>query len=125
MFDNLDTYAEFISDDENPILKELTRKTNLNILMPRMLSGNIQGQFLEFISKVIKPVNILELGTFTGYSTICLSKGLVDNGKITTIEINDELEPVIKEFFEKANILNKVQLIFGDALQIIPTLKQE
>lgn len=125
MTNNLEKYAISISDFEDDVLIELTRKTNLNILMPRMLSGHLQGKLLEFISKIIKPKKILELGTFTGYSTICLSKGLAENGTITTIEINDELEDIILEYFEKAGIQNKVNLIFGDALEIIPALDND
>jgi len=124
MSDLVEQYSSFISDDEDVILKELTRKTNLRILMPRMLSGNIQGQFLEFISKILKPERILELGTYTGYSTICLSKGLAIDGKIISIEINDELEPIIREYYAKSDIEKKVELIFGDALEIIPQLEE-
>lgn len=122
MLELIEKYAQTISDEEDPVLKELERETNLKVLMPRMLSGNLQGKLLEFLSKLIKPEKILELGTFTGYSTICLSKGLATYGKITTIEINDELEDIIRKFLNKANVSNKVNLIFGDALNEIPKL---
>jgi predicted O-methyltransferase YrrM len=122
MLEKIENYAISISDDEDFVLKELTRKTNLTVLMPRMLSGHLQGKLLEFISKIMQPKKILEIGTFTGYSTVCFSKGLADGGTITTIEINIELETIISEFLQKAKIENKVNLIFGDALEIIPGL---
>jgi predicted O-methyltransferase YrrM len=116
---NLSNYILQHIDTEDKILKELSRETNLKKLMPRMLSGHLQGKILEFLSKMIKPENILEIGTFTGYSTICLAKGLTENGKIYTIEINDEHEEIINKYLQKANISEKVKLIIGDANDFI------
>ncbi|NOZ35330.1 MAG: O-methyltransferase [Chlorobi bacterium] len=112
------------SDKEDSVLSELTRRTHLETLHPRMLSGNIQGKFLEFISKMLNPERILEIGTFTGYSAICLAKGLTKTGLLYTIEINDEKEAVINEFIKKAGFTNKIKLIIGNAIEIIPELKE-
>ncbi len=118
----IEKYIIHYSDTEDPVLQELNRETNLKILRPRMLSGNIQGKLLEMLSKMINPQNILEIGTYTGYSAICLAKGLSKNGKLQTIEINDELEDFILKYFEKANVQNKIKLHIGSALDIIPKL---
>jgi predicted O-methyltransferase YrrM len=119
---NLEKYIEDHVDEEDPVLQELTRETNLKVLHPRMLSGNIQGKFLEIMSKTLQPKSILEIGTYTGYSAICLAKGLRKDGRLHTIEINDELESLITKYFDKANINDKVTLHIGDALKIIPLL---
>ncbi len=112
------------SDKEDSVLSELTRRTYLETLHPRMLSGNIQGKFLEFISKMLNPERILEIGTFTGYSAICLAKGLTKTGLLYTIEINDEKEAIINEFIKKTGFTNKIKLIIGNAVEIIPELKE-
>ncbi|MDA3952377.1 MAG: O-methyltransferase [Bacteroidales bacterium] len=113
------------SDKEDPILAELTRETNLKILNPRMLSGHLQGKVLEMISKMINPEKILELGTFTGYSAICLAKGLKENGILHTIEINDELEDIISKYLQKSGLENKIKPHFGDARKIIPQINEQ
>ena len=118
-------YADYLTSDEDDLLKELRRETYLKTLFPRMLSGHLQGKILEFISILKKPSSILELGTFTGYSTICLAKGLKSDGKITTIEINDELQDIIFKYFKKAGIIDKVNVIFDDALNVIPNLNDK
>jgi len=115
-------YAITLTNEEDTVLQEIRRETNLKILMPRMLSGHFQGVLLEMISKMIKPQNILELGTFTAYSAICLAKGLKINGKLYTIEYNEELEFYIKKNIKKANLHNKIKYYIGDALEIIPKL---
>lgn len=115
-------YVENHSTREDPILKELARDTYIKILHPQMLSGHLQGKFLEFISYMVQPEYILEIGTFTGYSAICLAKGLRNTGKLITIEKNDELAGFPVKYFRKAGISEKVELIIGDALNIIPTL---
>lgn len=119
----IEEYITKYSDTEDPILQELSRETNLKILRPRMISGNIQGKFLELITKMLKPEKILEIGTYTGYSAICFAKGLSNTGKLHTIEINDELEDFILKYFEKANVQNKIELHIGSALDIIPQLE--
>jgi len=120
----LDNYILDHIDKEDEILMELDRETNLNIVGARMLSGNLQGQVLSMISKMIQPKAILEIGTFTGYSAICLSKGLQENGKLITIEINDELENIASKYFKKAAIQDVVIHKIGSALEIIPKLTE-
>ncbi len=111
-------------DPEDEVLKELDRETNLNILGARMISGHLQGQVLTMLSKLIQPENILEIGTFTGYSAICLAKGLQKNGKLITIEINDELESIAAKYFKKAGLTNSIEQRIGEATQIIPELNR-
>ncbi|MBP7497475.1 MAG: O-methyltransferase [Bacteroidales bacterium] len=115
-------YAKKFSEPISTILNSLERETYLKTLMPRMLSGSYQGKLLEFISLMIKPLNILEIGTFTGYSAICLSKGLKEGGLIHTIEINEENEDIILKYFKLAGISDKAKLYIGDAVNIIPQL---
>ncbi len=122
---NIEEYILNHSDHEDPVLAELNRETNLKILRPRMLSGHLQGKILEMISKMIHPEKILELGTYTGYSAICLAKGLKDHGILHSIEINDELEDFIVKYIRKAGIENKIKLHFGDAKTIIPEINEQ
>ncbi len=124
-FFDIEEYILQHSDKEDSVLAELNRETNLKILRPRMLSGHLQGKVLEMISKMINPEKILELGTYTGYSAICLAKGLKENGILHSIEINDELEDFILKYFRKADIENKVKLHFGDARKIIPEINDQ
>lgn len=111
-------------EPEDLILKELDRETHLNVIGARMISGHLQGQVLTMLSKMIRPQYILEIGTFTGYSAICLAKGLKKDGKLITIEIDDELENLAKKYFKKAGIQHLTEQRIGAALEIIPTLKQ-
>jgi len=107
---------------EEDYLKELDRETNLNTLRPRMLSGHLQGKILSMISSMVSPEAILEIGTFTGYSAICLAKGLKPGGIIHTIELNDELEHISKKYFEKSGLGKSIVQHIGDAVEIIPEL---
>lgn len=118
-------YVENHTTPEDDVLKDLARETHVKVLYPQMLSGHLQGKFLEFISYMLQPEYILEIGTFTGYSAICLAKGLRHTGKLITIEKNDELTGFPVKYFKKAGISEKVELIIGDALAIIPTLNYE
>ena len=120
----IDKYILDHIDSEDEILKELDRETNLKVMGGRMISGNLQGQVLTMLSKIIQPKTILEIGTFTGYSAICLSKGLQKNGKLITIEINDELETFAAKYFKKAELTNCIEQQIGPAKEIIPTLDQ-
>lgn len=120
----IDKYILNHIDAEDEILNELDRDTHLNVLGSRMISGHLQGQVLTMLSKMIRPKSILEIGTFTGYSAICLAKGLQKNGKLFTIEIDDELETRAKKYFEKAGVLQNVIQLIGPALEIIPTLNE-
>ena len=113
------------SSDEPEILKELNRETHLKILNPRMLSGNYQGRILSLISKIIRPRSILEIGTYTGYSTICFAEGLRDDGFIHTIDHNEELIYIQNKYFKKAGISKKVIQYLGDATKIIKKLNYE
>ncbi|MBS2098929.1 O-methyltransferase [Carboxylicivirga linearis] len=110
-------------DDESDVLKELNRQTHIKMLQPRMLSGHVQGQILKMLVQMIAPTNVLEIGTYTGYSAISMAQGLEKEGAtIDTIEINDELEPFVKPFLEKSGFDKKINLHFGDALEVIPQL---
>ncbi len=123
MIDNkTQDYISKNSTDEPELLKELTRETYLKAINPRMISGHIQGLLLSIISKTIKPKAILELGTYTGYSAICLAQGLAENGILHTIEKNDEIIRFPETYFKKANLSNKIKIHIGNALEIIPTL---
>lgn len=121
----LESYIEAHTSSEDPILMELNRETHLKVLNPRMLSGHIQGKFLELLSKIISPQYILEIGTYTGYSAICLAKGLKNDGKLFTIDYNDELSPIQRKYIKKAGLENKIELLTGNALEVIPTLNYE
>ncbi len=112
------------TDREDDVLAKLSRETHLKTVQPRMLSGHYQGKLLEFISKMIHPEKILEIGTFTGYSAICLAKGLKDGGLLYTIEVNDERENIIKKYIEKSGMESKIKLLIGDAKDIIPKFEE-
>lgn len=120
----IDKYILDHIDDEDNVLTELDRETNLKVIGARMISGHLQGQVLSMLSKMIRPMTILELGTFTGYSAICLAKGLQVGGKLITIEMNDELETLSDKYFQKAGIQDKIKQYIGSALEIIPTLNE-
>ena len=109
-------------DEEDEVLRELDRETHLKVLGSRMISGHLQGQVLIMLSKMIQPESILEIGTFTGYSAICLAKGLRPGGKLITIEIDDELENLASRFIKKAGLQNTIEQLIGPALEIIPGL---
>ena len=116
-------YIDNHSSNESDILYELRRETELKCLKPIMLSGKIQGNFLAIISKLIKPFNVLEIGTYTGYSTLCIAKGLNPAGMIHTIDKNEELLQIQNKYFEKSGLRNQIKQYTGDALAIIPKLK--
>jgi len=118
----LERYLENHSTGEDPVLTELSRHTHLKEVHPKMLSGQVLGSFLTLFSKLISPEQILEVGTYTGYSAICLAKGLKTGGKLYTLELNDELRQTAFDFFEKAGLCDNIELINGDALKIIPEL---
>ena len=112
------TLAEYIeqhSSPESDALKKITRSTHLELINPRMLSGHVQGRVLSMISQMIQPERILELGTFTGYSALCLAEGLTEKGKLLTIEHNDELEDMIRRNLALSPLGEKVELVIGDA----------
>lgn len=115
-------YSLSKSSKEPKILNDLNRETHLKILNPRMLSGHYQGRILSLVSKIIKPKTVLEIGTYTGYSTICLSEGLEKNGSIHTIDNNEELLVIQNKYFKKAGISEKVKQYTGDATKIVKKL---
>jgi predicted O-methyltransferase YrrM len=120
----IDSYILKHIDAEDEVLTELDRETNLTVLGARMISGHLQGQVLSMLSKMINPKTILELGTFTGYSAICLAKGLQNGGKLITVDVDDELEMLARKYFTKAGLQDKIQQKIGPALEIIPTLNE-
>lgn len=117
---------QYLSDYSAPhdiVLEELTRETHVKVQMPQMLSGNIQGKFLRMIAELSNAKNILEIGTFTGYSAICMATGMSDDGRLITIDVNEELSAITTKYFEKSGQANKIQSLFGNALQLIPNIK--
>ena len=118
-------YSEKYSQQEPEILKELNRETHLKILNPRMLSGFFQGRLLSIISKLIKPKKVLEIGTYTGYSAICIAEGMNKNGIIHTIDKNEELNTIQKKYFKKSGLENNIIQYNGCALDIIPKIEEK
>jgi caffeoyl-CoA O-methyltransferase len=118
----LEQYLLENTSPEDPLLEDLYRQTHIRFVNPNMSTGHLQGKFLEFISMMIRPQNILEIGTFTGYSAICLSKGLKPDGKLITIELNDELTTFSQSYFSRVGTGSKIIQLTGNALEIIPGL---
>jgi caffeoyl-CoA O-methyltransferase len=116
---DLQAYAEKFTSTEPTVLSELNRETWEKVAYPRMLSGHIQGRMLSFFSKMLRPHRILEVGTYTGYSAICLAEGLAQGGSIDTIDINAELQEMVLRYFHKAGIADVARMHVGDARQII------
>lgn len=118
-FDQLDEYIKAHSEPESELLKELDRQTHLKILRPRMLSGHIQGRVLAMISQMIQPKYIFEIGTFTGYSTICMSEGLLDGGKLITCDVNDEIEAFTRSYLERSAKVDQIDYLIQDARELL------
>jgi len=119
----LQYYAEQHSSPESDLLKRIHRETHVRTLKPRMLSGHLQGRVLSMISHMIRPERVLEIGTFTGYSAVCLAEGLHPEGKLITIDINEELEDQVRRYFAEAGLSGKIDYKIGNALTIIPDLR--
>ena len=119
---SLEEYIEQHSSPENEVLSAINRDTNIHVLNPHMLSGQVQGRVLSFLSQMIRPKRILELGTFTGYSALCLAEGLPEDGELITIEHNDELEPIIRRNLALSPLGKKIHLIIGDAKEVLNSL---
>ncbi|MFN0274509.1 MAG: O-methyltransferase [Chitinophagales bacterium] len=119
---SIEKYIEQHTSPENKTLQLLNRETHLKAQMPQMLSGHVQGKFLEFVSAMIQPEMILEIGTYTGYSGICLAKGLKAGGRLITIDVNEELTPMVKKYVAAENLEHVFNIRIGKALEIIPTL---
>lgn len=122
--DALDEYILSHSDEEGTLLSALSRDANVNLLRPRMLSGHLQGRILKMFCRMLRPQRILEIGTYTGYATLCLAEGLSDDGLIHTLEINDEMEDFIQKYLSRSPDKEKIKLHFGDAMEIIPGLDE-
>ena len=120
--DDIDNYARNFTSPESDLLKQLNRETHLKVLSPRMLSGHLQGRFLSMISHMIKPELIVEIGTYTGYSALCLAEGLTENGRLITIDNNRELKPMLEQYFSKNPQAKKIQFLEGNAMDLIPAL---
>lgn len=119
---DLERYIETMSSPEDALLKELERETYLRVLNPRMISGHIQGKLLEMIVRMIRPQRVLEIGTFTGYSALSMAAGLSDGAVIDTCEVDDELEAMILDFFERSKYSDRLRLHIGSALETAPKL---
>ena len=118
----LEKYIQDSSENEPDLLKELSRETHLKVIQPRMITGHFQGRVLSMLSKIINPTNILEIGTYTGYSALCLAEGLRKEGQLQTIDINEELTDFQRQYFDKSAFGSQLIQHTGDALKIIPTL---
>lgn len=124
----MDAIEQYIHDHTSPeevLLRELDRETNLRVVQPRMLSGHIQGRLLEMLVRMVRPRQVLEIGTFTGYSALCMAAGLEPGAELHTIEVDDELESLARSFFDRSEHGPKINLHIGSALDIAPTLGRE
>ena len=118
----LEEYLEAHATAPDAVLQELYRHTYLHEMNPRMMSGPVQGKFLQFLCQMLKPRRVLEIGTYTGYAAICIARGLPEGGKLVTIEANKEYEDTLRHYFDKAQVSEQIDLIIGDAKTVIPTL---
>ena len=123
--EKLEDYVISHSQNEPQLLQQLNKETWQKILNPRMLSGAYQGRVLSMISKIINPKSILEIGTYTGYSALCLAEGLQKNGTLITIDKNEELEAFSKKYFNASSYKNQIEQLTGNALEIIPTINKK
>ena len=121
----LEKYVCDHSEKESDLLKKINRETHLEVLQPRMLSGHFQGRVLSMFSKMIRPERILEIGTYTGYSALCLAEGLTPNGKLVTIDINEELAPRVRSYFFASEFSEQIDYKIGAAMELIPTLNEK
>lgn len=121
----IESYCDNHTSPENEVLKNLNRHTHLNVMQPRMLSGHFQGRFLSMLSNMIKPKYILEIGTYTAYAAICLAEGLPENGKLITIDNNEELQDLVHDQIKKGNFEDKIIPMLGNAMDILPTLNYD
>jgi caffeoyl-CoA O-methyltransferase len=120
----LDQYCCAHTADENDLLKRVNRETHVEVLQPRMLSGHFQGRVLSMLSKMIQPQRILEIGTYTGYSALCMAEGLSPGGKLVTIDVNEELAQRVQGYFDASAFAKQIHYIISPALDVIPTLNE-
>jgi predicted O-methyltransferase YrrM len=118
----LENYVEDHTKPEPEILKKLSRETHAQVMMPQMLSGHVQGRFLKMLSCMINPSQVLEIGTFTGYSSLCIAEGIKEGGMIHTIDINEELAPIVTRYIKEAGAEKKIKTYTGNAVDIIPSI---
>jgi predicted O-methyltransferase YrrM len=121
----LDQYCCNHSAEENELLKRINRETHLEVLQPRMLSGHFQGRVLSMFSKMIQPKRILEIGTYTGYSALCLAEGLTTDGILVTIDVNEELATRVQSYFDASSFSKQINYMISPALEVIPSLNEE
>lgn len=121
---DLSDYCENNSSPESELLARLNRETHLKVVSPRMLSGHLQGRFLSFISKIQQPKLVVEIGTYTGYSALCLAEGLTQDGKLISIDVNEETSAFAKSFIAQTEYADKIELVLADANEYIPTIKE-
>ena len=121
--EELESYIQKHTEVETEVLAQLNRETHLKIMVPRMLSGHVQGRILAMISKMIQPKYVVEIGTYTGYSALCFAEGLQVDGKIVTIDLNEELKPILDKYLLNSKYKSQIELLFGDATKLIPALK--
>lgn len=121
---DLEKYIEAHTESESDLLYKINRETHTEVLKPRMLSGHLQGRVLSMLSHMIQPENILEIGTYTGYSALCMAEGMKENGKLITIDVNEELAERVNEYFQSSEFSDKIEMKIGKALEIIPTLNK-
>ena len=122
---DIQKYVEAHSDSETELLSKLNRETYQKVMMPRMLSGHLQGRVLSMICHMIKPERVLEIGTYTGYSAICMAEGLADGGKLITLDKNEEIEEMVRKYFHEAGLSNSIDYRIGDAMELIPEIEDE
>ena len=118
----LEQYAGIHTSPESELLSRINRETHLEVLQPRMLSGHLQGRVLSLLANLLKPKRILEIGTYTGYSALCLAEGLPDDGKLITIDVNEELQARVQGYFNDSSYKGQIDYRIGDAMELIPTL---
>lgn len=124
MTKEIESYILSHSDEEGSLLAALNRDANVNLLRPRMLSGHLQGRILKMFCRMLKPKRVLEIGTYTGYATLCMAEALEKDAEIHTLEINDEMEDFIRKYVSQSPDKEKIKLYFGDAMEIIPAMDE-
>lgn len=120
----IEDYIRAHSDEEGELLAALSRDAHVNLLRPRMISGHIQGRLLKMFCRMLRPRRVLEIGTYTGYATLCLAEGLEEGGRVHTLEINDEMEDFIQKYLSRSPHKEKISVHFGDAMELIPELDE-
>jgi len=121
----LSDYSDRHTKPENDLLSRINRETHLKVMRPRMLSGHLQGRLLSMLSSMLRPRRILEIGTYTGYSALCLAEGLTDDGKLITLDVNEELEDRVRGYFAESAYASKIDFIINDAARVISTLNEK